>query len=322
MKKIYLHIGPHKTGTTFLQKIFQDNIELLRENDIDYLEFGKQYLGHHEMAAFLNQKKYEKDEIKSAIDKSLFNKILISSENFDALHPYALEFLKAELREFDVEILVSYRTPTARLYSWWQEEVKHGDTRTYAEYITPHYSKPYASHVLNINNCVKLYADNFGEASIRFFDYEWCIENGGVFDAFIQYLRLEGEFKISAERVNNGLSVTDVEIIRTLNSLAREKGELDVFNVRDAYLKKWNRKHIVNIEIQTIQQEYAKSIFVGNSFIDKILKKALLDIYQPNFVTGISSNYKEKSILMPESTWISDPIASEKITYVYNEIMG
>jgi hypothetical protein len=322
MKTVYLHIGPHKTGTTFLQKVFQENIELLNENDIDYINFGKQFLGHHEMAAFLNQKRYEEGDIRSAVENSQFNKILISSENFDVLHPYALEFLKGELSGCDVEVLVSYRTPTSRLYSWWQEEVKHGDTRTYAEYVTPHYTRPYASGVLNINNCVKLYSDYFSKDSIRFFDYEWCLEQGGILKYFVQYLNIKGELRIDSERVNNGLSVLDIEIIRALNSLAREKGELNIFNVRDAYLKKWNRKHIINAEIQAIQQKNAKPIVVGDSFIDKILKKTLLDIYRSNFVTGLSATYKEKSILIPESTWVSNPEASEKIQMIYSEIMG
>lgn len=321
MKTVYLHIGPHKTGTTFLQKVFQDNIELLNKNDIDYLEFGKLYLGHHEMAAFLNQKKYKQNDIKSAIDRSLFSKVLISSENFDVLRPFALEFLKQELSGCNVEVLVSYRTPTSRLYSWWQEEVKHGDTRTYAEYITPHYAKPYASEVLNINNCIALYEEYFGKDSINVFDYDWCLEHGGLLDAFIDFFDLKGDLNISMERVNNGLSILDVEIIRALNAYARQLGELKLFNVRDAYLKKWGKKHAINEELNLIQKQNAKPVFIGNSFIDKALKKTLLDAHRSNFVTDVSNNYKEKSVLMPESTWVSDPDARRKIKKIYMTIM-
>ncbi|WP_444914609.1 hypothetical protein [Microbulbifer sp. TRSA007] len=321
MKTIYFHVGPHKTGTTFLQKVCEENKGILRASGIDYLEFGKLYFGHHEMASSLSQAKYKKGDIQRAIEQSACKKILLSSENFDVLDSRALSYLSEELKPYEVRVLVFFRTPTIRLYSWWQEEVKHGNTKSYSEYVSPHYSKPFASEVLNINNMLHRYVDKFGSESISIFDYEACLAESGTLDPFLELLGVSVKPTVAMNRVNDGLSILHVETIRALNIIARAKGELKFHNVRDAYLRRWNKNDPLMKKIRDIQEGHSIAVSYGDSYVDKMLKKATIQTYKNNFVTNISNDYKEKIIVVPEASWVADKMAQKSLQTIYKSIM-
>lgn len=321
MKKVYLHIGPHKTGTTFLQKVFEENKHILSDNDVDYLEFGKVYFGHHDMALALNHMRYENGQLRNAINESRCDSILLSSENFDVLKPTSIEFMRNELKEFEVEILAFYRTPTTRLYSWWQEEIKHGKTIGFSEYVYEHYSKPFSSEVLNINIMLNRYIDAFGTESIKLFDYEDCLKGEGLLKVFLNHIGYHGDLNVVNERVNDGLSMLHIETIRALNVHARSKGELKFYNVRDAYLRKWNKTHPIMKNLESIQMKNNLKVSYGDTYLDKLLKKATLDKYREAFVTNISKEYNEKSVIIPESNWLVDSEAQKIIKKIYSVIM-
>lgn len=321
MKKVYLHIGPHKTGTTFLQKIFEENKQVLRTAGLDYLDFGKTFFGHHEMALALAQERYEKGVLKSAINESFCDEILLSSENFDVLNSNSLAYLANELSEFNVDVLVFFRTPTVRLYSWWQEEIKHGSTKSYSEYVFQHYSRPFSSEALNLNVLLNRYSEAFGIDAISVFDYEVCVGSGGLLEHFMSHVGVSEKLSVEKERVNDGLSILHVETIRALNINARAMGTLKYHNVRDSYLRKWNKRDPLMGELDKIQKAHCIDVFYGDSYVDKLLKRATVEKYKDRFVTRIGNDYIEKKVEMPESSWVSSSEAQKMLAEIYKAVM-
>lgn len=322
MKQVILHIGPHKTGTTFLQKIFSQNKETLATNGIDYIDFGMVHFGHHKIPEFLNKKKFKKGEIKKAISQSPHERVLISSENFDLLRPYSIDFLKNELIDFKVEIVIFYRMPTDRMFSWWQEEVKHGGTDSYYDYIVDHYSKPFLSPVLNTSKLVDLYIEYFGSDSIRLFDYDYCIQEKGVLKEFQKYLDLSSDLKVESKKINQRLAIQDIEIIRVLNLIAKKHGTLHAHNIRDAYLSKWDKNDPIMKTLESVQFKQVKNITIGDTFIDRILKNNFVRQYEANFFTKTSSSYTETSIPVPHSDWAIDDEVLALINNIYLKILN
>ena len=93
-KKFIIHIGPHKTGSTYIQKVLFDNQTTLSEIGIDYSSIMKEgQIAHHELAEKLHAKQYT--DASNLIDqmKATQLDVLISSENFDRLNAEKIEFL-------------------------------------------------------------------------------------------------------------------------------------------------------------------------------------------------------------------------------------
>ena len=137
MKKIFLHIGPHKTGSTYLQKMFYENRYLLYKNNFCYPEkFISIQWGHNELPKYIKNKK--EDILKNfilKIKKSNKN-IILSSENFDKLTKEDLNFFKSLLEDyFDVKIVFFKRRLDELLISSWQEKVKHGYTKSWQRFL-------------------------------------------------------------------------------------------------------------------------------------------------------------------------------------------
>ena len=72
MRKLILHIGRHKTGTTAIQRFLYGNPELLRANGYCYPDHGAIGFGHHDIAGALIKKNMELSEIS---DNEAVNKI-------------------------------------------------------------------------------------------------------------------------------------------------------------------------------------------------------------------------------------------------------
>lgn len=137
MKKIiYLHIGTHKTGTTYIQNLCGKNYDLLKSNGVLYPFQGrKPTTGHHNIGWFYsNRGLYFKDtpfstkELIKEIESTSLDKILISSEVFssDEFNSLHIEKIKSDLSNYEVHPVIFIRNPLYSIYSFWQEWVKHG----------------------------------------------------------------------------------------------------------------------------------------------------------------------------------------------------
>ncbi len=85
-KKLYLHIGMGKTGTTALQHFFWENRKALASRDICYPNLGVQSEAHHLLSPHIprfleDQWKFRAvDEWAPKLSKSRESRLLLSSE--------------------------------------------------------------------------------------------------------------------------------------------------------------------------------------------------------------------------------------------------
>ena len=80
MKTLILHVGLHKTGTTFLQKALRDNRALLLQHDIDLASGFDPHRGNHHRLTRTLRKDGRPDDILSAIEETHASAVIISSE--------------------------------------------------------------------------------------------------------------------------------------------------------------------------------------------------------------------------------------------------
>ncbi len=185
MKKLYVHIGHYKTGTSSIQKYCSDNADALADSGYFYPAAGRPEnnpTNHGDLSLLLAEKhgfvpppwyrrKPDIDEAYAgflqAARAAPQENILISSEEFLQLAlredpRSAIAELRDRLSEFDVRIVFFIRDPMALVKSWYNEVNK-----------APKGTRPFPVFVKNVNPKFlaqypiwRRFADGFGENAV------------------------------------------------------------------------------------------------------------------------------------------------------------
>ena len=234
MKKLFIHIGPHKTGSTYIQKNLFEQSDALKLQGVLYSDslIGPQW-GHHKLVEKIKQR--DTDTIAEFFETDE-DRVFISSENFEDLTKEDISFLSKFTEKFTVEVIFFKRAYSKLLVSAWQESVKQGESKTWSEFFLNHALKPFQSKILNASSVI----DNWSIIAnhIHVFDYDAMLSEGLDIAQTMCSKLLDVELTVKAAAVNRSMNLADIEIIRLLNHRFKERtGQHPRTRVRDAYLK-------------------------------------------------------------------------------------
>jgi hypothetical protein len=135
-RRLVLHAGPHKTGTTALQAAFAREAARLSEAGVLYPATGRQGTGHHALAEACRT---GETALLGALAREArgADTVLVSSENFAHLDADALARLRAALPAAEVVSVYVLRRLAALWPSHWREMIKHGQSFGFADYMLP-----------------------------------------------------------------------------------------------------------------------------------------------------------------------------------------
>lgn len=140
-KKLYLHIGQHKTGTTSVQMGLGNSRKPLRAQGYCYPKTGIVYSGHHNIAWQLaDDEQFDADkgtieELTAEIAESKCHSVILSSEGFDILNETQIKELHRQFSDFEVYVIVNLRRQDSLLQSKWASYVRLGLTRDFSEFV-------------------------------------------------------------------------------------------------------------------------------------------------------------------------------------------
>lgn len=129
MKKIFLHIGLRKTGTTSFQQFisrkhdFFEDLGIFvppagRVINLDGVRFKLGYGGLHDIPKQIkNRKGGLLDIVLDDFEKKQLNTMILSSEGFDKFQQKDVEFLAEKLKNYDVQPIIGLRHPVQRAKS-------------------------------------------------------------------------------------------------------------------------------------------------------------------------------------------------------------
>lgn len=136
---LVLHLGPHKTATTFLQDTLIRVEPALAAEQVYYVTTGRNDIAHHDLAFALWSPERRTnlmsagrtlpswqdlvDEIAQAPDGA---RLVVSSENFAHVRDDEINGARTLRDQVDVELVVGIRRLDTLLPSLWQEGVKWG----------------------------------------------------------------------------------------------------------------------------------------------------------------------------------------------------
>ena len=134
MKKLYLHIGLHKTGSTSLQSFLCENKDKLLKSRYLYPNQGLSANGkcHHNLAwQATSDQRYDQSlgsfkSLNNEIELSIADKVIISSEDFSKAKLKDIRYIYSKLNSYDVRIVVYIKRQDLRVQSVYSQMVKSG----------------------------------------------------------------------------------------------------------------------------------------------------------------------------------------------------
>lgn len=223
MRKLYLHIGLGKTGSSALQSWLSLNAEMLSSQGIDYadtvpeVKFGESLSGNGS-ALHLACVNKAFDEVENLLNHTYFFRpghsvAIISCELLQGLRPATIAELKAicDRNAIEVTVIAYVRSVYEALYSTYTQFVKRGGcTHRFGE-------SPSDLSFDTSLEFLQRYLDVFGDHLVVLNYDEAKKDIYGSFSS-VTGIELKGLKKLEA-RINRSLSFQEVETLRRVNEL-------------------------------------------------------------------------------------------------------
>ena len=306
MNKLFIHVGPHKTGTTSIQKFLLDNRVLLFKDNLVYPKRHSTIFGHHGYRQLIQDKTLDKEEVEFFNEPHDF---LLSSEDFISLNKADFEYLRETITSKQIVILFAWRRASFKLYSIWQETIKHGGTDTFYAYYHDHLARPGQSQMLSPDLKLNMFSQVFGKDNIRIIDYDAAAKQDDLLPVFCSTMerKWRGDFVTPEKNVNalnRSMDIADIEVIRALNHLFKSHWGITGADVRVAYKEQHNLLLENGLErLKAVIGQHETQLTVGNYFIDNRAEKLMNERYRDQIV-----NYQPlsetKSLKLVNPDWM------------------
>lgn len=229
MPTVYLHVGPHKTGSTYLQDQFASQTRSLERQGILYPFIGRKgWTGHHDLAWFFAERRLRKathGELSRGIAQLAGERrmnILFSSEVFSLLKDLHLTKLRNAFPEKKFHVLYFRRKGSALFVSLWRESVKNGFARSLDEVHRSSMAELHGYDPFEHDKNIARY-EHCLEGNVSVFDYNNLLESKIDLTEPVSGI-LHASIKSRRQEVNPSLSVETTELIRAANLHAIQIG--------------------------------------------------------------------------------------------------
>lgn len=142
-KRVFIHIGAPKTGTTYLQNVLYKNADALAAHGVlyPYTDVGQSFRSAHDFCGarwFGHSADRFRGEWAALADRSRTwggSTVIVSSELLAAATPARIESGLAALAPAEIHVVFTARDLARQLVSDWQEHIKHKHTVTLEKFV-------------------------------------------------------------------------------------------------------------------------------------------------------------------------------------------
>jgi hypothetical protein len=293
LKKLIIHPGFHKTGTTSLQQALAASREDLRKENFYYPKIGGG--AQHRAAWAVIEKTWgwkskggrktaytEWENLEKKIKKSK-NTVLLSSEFFSEANQKQLERLKSRLNSFDTKIVFTWRPLPFLLASSYQQYLKYGIKASYEEWLHSIFDTPRESKITpsfwkrNLHGeVIRKWANIFGSENVSIISVD---EKNPTF-LFDSYASLAG---IPADvlhlpgqaEINRSLTAAETALLLQINQNYPKDAHWDSYEV---FIRKGNMRALTSSPVLDSSDE---KLMTPKWAIDKAIeinKQNVIDI--------------------------------------------
>lgn len=331
--KYVLHIGPHKTGSTYLQMAFYESRQTLLSRGVFYPDAQFGWIGHggtSHTEFYRNLADLDTSELPPRfrqLNSSEYPTVLISSEDLVGVSRQGLRYLRSLLSDRPVEVVYYCRRWSDLLISAWQETVKQGKLHSFGHFLADQLADPMRSSITNFDLVLSKYAEVFGIQSIRLISYNHLIDHEiDLYDHFVTSI-LEWDAAPSVPRItpNRSLGAAESELIRLLNSIATERSEATGIELFRRY---WlNRSDPDALSLVAGMENHLISARIDDAAPSlRALHEFLFEKYRDRII-GPSSGYNLFQPRVREAALVQDshlfiPGAVEKLHRLYTKLVS
>ena len=295
MSTVYLHVGPHKTGTTYLQKLWESHPEQLKQHNLVYPKVFYMAKGqHHIVTHLLSNNKGEAFQKGMSTLNNIEEDIILSSENFSSLTKKQFEDLRNALKGKKIKVVYYFRNPTQRFISKWQETIKHGGVVSFYEFYATNVQKPLLSNDLNPLLLLERLSQVFGKKNVYIIDYQNAYSTLSMMKEFQKVTGRKQVIQDIDVSVNSMSDLADIELIRIFNEKALQRNLLQQSNIREMYYSLLKQNIITNEHFKKEIVKHVTPIVLGDTFLDKRVYEILKQQYGDNFVNTLSKPKSRK----------------------------
>jgi hypothetical protein len=226
MTRFIVHVGPHKTGTSYLQEAFARLRPTLAERGVHYpAVWGRS--AHHALLDLLRDGPSEPLQRQFAELRAAGHAtVLISVEGLTTLPPPAVAYFRTLIgADTPVRIVFYARSWADRLPSHWKQATREGATQSLPEYLYQRIAQPAGSRLVNFGTGLRAYADVFGPAALAVVSYDRVIaERRDLFAHFAaSFLDWADPPALTLPPVNVSPGAADIEVIRALHGIEQAR---------------------------------------------------------------------------------------------------
>ncbi len=227
MRSVLLHMGPHKTGTTYLQVCLAQHRALLAARGFA-LPVAWQHAPSNPSHTGLVAALREGGDLAAAaqvIEDAMeggAHSLIVSAEDLVSLRPDAYARLRTLFDGWAVTVIFYVRRWSDLLPSDWQEMVKQGASTSLPEHLLAHLRNPPASRCLNFELALKPIAEVFGMKAIRLVCYSALSDSGS--DLFRHFSSVflgwnDSPVVAMSKPPNASRDIFDIEMVRVINGM-------------------------------------------------------------------------------------------------------
>ncbi len=229
--RVVLHVGPQKTGSTYLQTNFTALSGALAERGVRYVRaldpHGPPRSHRSEMASWLTRA--SDDEVAAYFRQARDSGaacLLVSDESLSMLAPVQIKRLARGLRDIPTEVVFFFRRWSDQLPSRWNERVKEGEARPLNEWISAVLAEPRRPVSCNDVTFWSAWASAFSRDAVKLVSYDGVRVNGGDIwqDFLATWLGIMDLKHPNNRLVNASYSALELEALRALSAVANTTG--------------------------------------------------------------------------------------------------
>lgn len=229
MKIIYLHIGPHKTGTTTIQHSLMANRNLLFQHGVSLLKTGaiKKHLAkQHRIQRELKKDKSDLwEKLVIELEQADAEKNIISSEELCRCNLEEIQRIKKYLSDYEVFVIFYCRRQDQRLQSLWAQSAKfpnrRNEKRSFYEWLEENKYQAVASDYFDL---YKTWGSIFGEDHILVRIFEKDQFHGNLFQDFLTACDVENpESYLESQDQNQTPSIKEIILLQAYMELLGDR---------------------------------------------------------------------------------------------------
>ncbi len=230
-KRVWIHIGSHKTGTSAIQSYLAAKVKPLERSGFQYMRAGRlDGVAHHPLAwrHSLKVNKRISDEewtaVRNEIESASAHSIVISSEAFWFSDPYEVRREFDPLENVDVRVVAYIRRPDRYIEALYKQRAKLGRIKK-----SLHDFVASGADRLAFDQVLGAWGDAFGDANVIVRTYDDVAAKDGLIIDFCQVIGFAGGNDNQRHLRNLSPNRRIVELLHELGASGPDVDEVMVF---------------------------------------------------------------------------------------------